>query len=96
MAEKNCPECANHCPADNLKCGRGARYFGIRQEEKEPQASSNEDHVIILLRRCGHHLHHNVGHGSNSASLENVLTPEEKSTLESLLQKCLEHWQNQK
>ncbi len=23
----NCPQCENHCPADDLRCGRGRRYF---------------------------------------------------------------------
>lgn len=50
---------------------------------------NENDKVIILLRKCGHYLHHNVGHGENvdSAKLLETLSDEEKEVLISLLEK---------
>lgn len=90
---KNCPECDNHCPVEDLKCKKGAEHFGVPLKEKDISMLPAEERIIVLLRKCGHHLHHNVGRGADTASLVNVLSEEEKSSLEALLQKCLKHWQ---
>ncbi len=29
----------------------------------ENKSAELEDSVVVLMRRCGHHLHHNVGKG---------------------------------
>ena len=42
----------------------------------------------MLLRRCGHDLHHSEGGADLSA-----LTREERGELARLLQKCLDSWQ---
>lgn len=94
MAEKTCPQCENHCPADALKCGRGAKYFGVQQQEKSIGSMTTDERILDLLRRCGHHLHHNAGHDTDAAALVSVLTTEEKTSLETILQKCLRHWQS--
>lgn len=93
MMEKNCPECENHCPADALKCGRGAKYFGTQHQEKDESTLTAEERILSLLRKCGHYLHHNAGHDVDAAVLIGMLTGEEKSELEAILQKCLKHWQ---
>ena len=94
--EKNCPQCENHCPVDDLKCGEGRSYFGV---EKAPRQGARperpEERMIVLLRKCGHFLHHSVGRDSNVTALVNALSAEERATLEALLEKCLEKWQNQ-
>ena len=30
---RNCPQCENYCPEDDLRCGRGRRYFSEDGEE---------------------------------------------------------------
>lgn len=32
QSTETCPLCANHCPADDLKCGRGHGYFERERE----------------------------------------------------------------
>lgn len=92
MTERTCPQCKNHCPADALKCGRGAEYFGGR--EGDSSSLTAEERILVLLRRCGHHLHHNAGRDASADRLIGMLTAEEKASLEAILQKCLQHWQS--
>lgn len=94
MREKTCPQCENHCPADALKCGRGMNYFGVQRRERDINSMSTEERLLVLLRGCGHHLHHNAEHDTNADALVGMLTAEEKASLEAILQKCLQHWQN--
>lgn len=95
--EKNCPCCDRHCPADQLHCNRGREHFGLPLEEERGghghgghggHGHPNEDPLIMLLRRCGHDLHHSEGGADLSA-----LTREERGELARLLQKCLDSWQ---
>lgn len=78
--ENTCPCCGRHCPQDDLHCSRGRAYFGL---EEAPA----EDGVLMLLRKCGHLLHH------GGVQSTDVLTAEEKTVLEGLLQKLLDSWQ---
>lgn len=94
MAEKICPQCENHCSVDALRCGKGAKYFGIQHQERDISSMTIDERILVLLRRCGHHLHHNAGHDTNDAALVDILTAEEKTSLEVILQKCLRHWQS--
>ena len=50
--------------------------------------------TMVALRKCGHYLHHNAGpkSGLDEETLLAVLSDEEKETLASLLEKCLENW----
>lgn len=89
--EKTCPHCEKHCTVDNLRCHNGREYFGIK-EERHP--AYPEEKMIALLRKCGHYLHHNVGRNGDVAPLLSALSPEERSTLEALLEKCLNNWMN--
>ena len=57
-----------------------------------PAEEKKEEKLIVLLRRCGHFLHHSAG-TEDTASLLNALTTEERATLEGLLEKCLAHWE---
>lgn len=54
-----------------------------------------DDAAIIMLRKCGHFLHHSVGKDSAKTNEELLvkLTDDEKKALVELLQKCLESWQ---
>lgn len=100
-----CPCCGNHCPAEALQCGKGRNYFeaspeerehfhaGRRHHEREEADKTMEGRVIALLRRCGHHLHHNAGRGADSAQLLSFLSEEEKESLAALLEKCVKSWQ---
>lgn len=95
--ENICPCCDNHCPADNLRCRRGREHFGIKDEgagHHEHRPMHPEEKIIVLLRKCGHYLHHNAGRGGDTAPLLNALTADERNTLEVLLEKCLESWEN--
>lgn len=112
MEKRTCPQCENHCSADALKCGKGAKYFGtqrqgseigmrhqeretgMRYQERESSSMTTEERILVHLRRCGHHLHHNAGHDTDAAALFDMLTAEEKASLEVILQKCLQRWQS--
>lgn len=87
---KNCPCCERHCDQSSLQCPRGEAHFGMSRED---HPEGREENVIILLRKCGHFLHHNAGHDADVSRLENVLTEEEKSVLKTLLKKCLNGWE---
>ena len=54
-----------------------------------------EEKALVLLRQCGHYLHHSAAHGEGSAALLSVLSAEEKASLEALLQKCLDAWKTE-
>ena len=88
--EKNCPCCDKHCPVEMLSCGEGRRHFGMEDARREGAA---EERMIVLLRRCGHFLHHSMGPGANAAALTEALSADERATLEALLEKCLKHWE---
>lgn len=94
--EKNCPCCENHCSVEHLGCPTGKEHFGIKDAERPHPAGQPEraeDKVIVLLRKCGHFLHHNVGRDGDTASLLEGLPPQEREELARLLEKCLENWQ---
>lgn len=102
-AEKTCPECHNHCPSDQLRCPKGMEYFGIEPKKGQPffgnfggdlSSMAAEDAVIMLMRKCGHYLHHNVGHRekTNNKELLSTLTEEEIKELAKLLEKCTQNW----
>ena len=98
-----CPCCDRHCHKDDLHCHRGRKYFGLEEKNQEQrpehpqsqeQPKNEEEKIILLLRKCGHFLHHNVGQGGDTAVLLQGLSPEEKTTLSTLLEKCSNNWQN--
>lgn len=93
---QNCPCCDNHCPKDQLGCSTGRQHFGI-EEPKHAHAAghpaNSDDTLIVLLRKCGHFLHHNIGRDGDTAPLLNALSPDERKTLEALLEKCIKNWQ---
>lgn len=93
-----CPHCENHCSEDEIRCRRGAGYFG-----NEPQGAhkghegrgghdsqfdlknaTTEDKILLSMRKCGHYLHHG---GHENVDFLNALSDEEKQTLLSLLEK---------
>ncbi len=94
IEETVCPVCGNRCPAERLRCPRGMKYFGVKPVEKDISAMSADEAVIHLMRKCGHHLHHNVGHNGadDSGALLSVLSNDEKRTLIELLKKCVDSW----
>ena len=63
MTTENCPMCQNHCPKENLRCGRGREYFNENKHQEDynntSEHSSIKEQVIFDMRRCGHFLHHN-------------------------------------
>ena len=76
---------------------RQRAYFGAADGSRAPAdhapaEEKKEEKLIVLLRRCGHFLHHSAG-TEDTASLLNALTTEERATLEGLLEKCLAHWE---
>lgn len=97
--DKVCPCCNRHCPVDALSCPRGRQHFHLTEGGEgrppfgEPHDGQEEENAIMLLRKCGHFLHHSVGHGGDADALLSAFTPEERATLEALLKKCLAAWQ---
>lgn len=103
--ENTCPCCGRHCPADDLHCDRGREHFGGEGESRGPHGahashgphgpheSRPEEKALMLLRKCGHFLHHSGDAAGNPARLFSVLTEEERLQLETLLEKCLNSWQ---
>lgn len=108
--EKNevCPCCGRHCPADDLHCPRGRAHFGLENSESHEEHGGHnhgydnanmtiDDKVITMLRKCGHHLHHNVSRdGTDNGQLLNFLSEDEKKQIIGLLKKCLQGWDNEK
>lgn len=95
----NCPLCPNHCPVEELHCGRGRAYFANLNGEAADQPMNTERHehgerhhehehghhhhphmeidenssLEMLLRACGHRLHHGMPggpHGSQEHLLQ--------------------------
>lgn len=101
MAEVlKCPFCGNHCPQDRLMCGRGRRYFSAQEQENGAHIEHGQEHhrengagcddeIVLMLRKCGHFLHHS---GKQDAAVRS-LTKEERETLLKLLEKCYAEWQ---
>ena len=99
--EKNCPWCPNHCDVDRLSCGRGREYFKSSSNEevsksnhhfeKDESSMTEDEKVLLKLRKCGHYLHHS----ENPIDL-NFLEEEEKQNLVAILSKCLENWESKK
>lgn len=83
MNKETCPICHNHCPKDNLGCGRGIEYFSNQGDNTS--SSSLDEQIIMDLRRCGHLLHHN--RDLNTDELLSNITKEEKEKLHELLSK---------
>ncbi|MGN0564809.1 MAG: hypothetical protein ACI4LH_08720 [Candidatus Heritagella sp.] len=92
--ENNCPCCGRHCPREDLHCPRGGEYFGMKTGVPGGAGDIPQEKAILLLRKCGHFLHHSAGQGG-AAPLLDALTGEEKKTLETLLEKCLKSWQGE-
>lgn len=106
MEETNCPMCGQHCPVDELQCGRGRNHFQqggeghrhderprMAREEQDISAMAPDEALMLLLRRSGHYLHHNVGHGqADTQQLFGALSPEEQRQLAALLDKCTRAW----
>lgn len=83
MNEERCPGCHNHCPKDNLGCGRGQEYFNNQNNSSEPKTLSEQ--VIMDLRKCGHLLHHNKDLNTNQ--ILSSFSEEELDELHKLLSK---------
>lgn len=93
--EERCPCCDRHCPAEQLSCPRGQAHFSAGDKgsgHRTARPVREDEKMIVLLRKCGHFLHHNVGMDGDTAPLVNALCPEERAALEALLEKCLESW----
>lgn len=62
--------------------------------ERDLSSMAVEDAIIMLMRKCGHHLHHNVGPGKKVSSKEllSALSEEEMKELVKLLEKCIQNW----
>ncbi|MGN1346780.1 MAG: hypothetical protein ACI4V1_08335 [Eubacteriales bacterium] len=73
---------------------RDREHFG-REDGRPGPEGRTEERMLVLLRECGHFLHHNVGPKADVQPLVDALTPEERAELEALLQKCLEAWRGQ-
>lgn len=58
------------------------------------EQTSVDSQVVVALRKCGHHLHHNANRASGvtDEALLSALTEDEKKTLYDLLEKCLQSW----
>ncbi|MDD6077577.1 MAG: hypothetical protein SPI26_04505 [Oscillospiraceae bacterium] len=48
--------------------------------------------MILLMRKCGHYLHHHGADASGEALLS-ALSEAEKNELIALLEKCMQNWQ---
>ena len=89
--ENVCPCCGKHCPSDSLSCGRGRAYFGSGNERPR-QGGNIKDKTVALLLECGHTLHHGLWEKAESQDILAFLSSDEKSELNTLLQKCIAHW----
>lgn len=98
MEQKYCDQCENHCPADDLHCGKGRRYFGVESKEGEDRGhgpfQGKAEGPIGRLRQCGHMLHHGMTSGNDD--LLSALSEQERAELERLLGKLVEDWESRK
>ncbi|MGN1116416.1 MAG: hypothetical protein ACI4TH_07605 [Candidatus Ornithomonoglobus sp.] len=92
-----CPGCGRHCPVDDLHCPRGRQLLGIegaadeRGHRGHHDSGAEQDETILLMRKCGHYLHHSAG-PTASGDLLSFLSESEKASLTALLKKCIENW----
>lgn len=91
MNIENCPNCPNHCPKDNLGCGRGRAYFNLEEKEIQEPKTLNEQ-VIADIRKCGHILHHN--RDINVDETLSSFTEEELKEMHELLSKFYQNINN--
>lgn len=100
MNNQNCNQCENNCPVDALKCGRGRRLFGVEASEGRNFSGSRgthgprfekTDNPVLLLRQCGHMLHHGAIGGDDLLS---ALNEDEKKELTRLLTALVNDWQS--
>lgn len=95
MEKQYCDQCENHCPEDNLQCGRGRRHFGLESSEGGEGRHGHRQELpsgpIGLLRQCGHLLHHGGAAGDNLLA---ALNEQEQAELERLLEKLLSDWKS--
>ena len=105
--EQFCHQCDNHCPVDALQCGRGRKYFGVTDGDHdhgydgEHMHEHSHDHgrgcvhkqldgLAGLLHQSGRFVHHA---DLEDGELFQVLSDEEKATLQALLEKLSADWQ---
>ena len=83
-----CTQCPNHCPKNDLHCGRGRAYFANLEGGKMPKDFAPHEHFFEEGRRPrrghGPHDHHREGHGPHHPHPE----INENSSLETLLRAC--------
>ena len=80
--------CADYILRDRADCLRVFIHADMASRAKRIVEQYGQ-RAITLLRRCGHFLHHNP----EVAVLPEALTEQERTQLESLLEKCLTLWQ---
>lgn len=85
---QTCPQCDNHCPVDDLRCGRGRKYFNVTEDGHTH--SHPKGGLPGLLHQCGRFVRHTDMHEDE---LFQALTDEEKATLQALLDKLSADWQ---
>lgn len=76
MEQEKCPCYPNHCPLDDLNCGKGREYFSRRDNNTE---KTTNEKVIMELLRCGHLLHHN-----RNANIDKLLSDFKEEELDKL------------
>lgn len=84
MNTESCPCCPNHCPKDNLGCGKGRAHFNNQNDNSLEPRTLNEQ-VIMDLKKSGHLLHHN--RDLDTTKLLSNFSEEELNELHKLLSK---------
>lgn len=102
VKENNCPCCPNNCSKEELRCGKGYKYFNIEMNDTNHQKNNfkkkvhelmKEDNITGLLMQC----FHKIMQSSNDISKDqifDVLTDTEKDTLRFLLKKVNQNQSN--
>lgn len=90
---ENCTQCGNHCPASELKCGRGKAYYARLRNGEEFQC---ENETVNMLVKCAQGAQHFANmrkqKGQDPDGLLSALTEEEQVQLLALLKKQQDHW----
>ncbi len=101
--EEKCPCCGNHCPKDDLQCGRGKRYFegGANSVERYERGPGGHNERGLGGGHRGapegedkvitllRRCGHTLHHGGDGEKMLSNLSEEEKVHLGSLLEKLL-------
>lgn len=91
MNENNnevCKQCENLCPLDELKCGKGRKYYNSAKSQKESSkefgVNPPQVDLLSLMDQCGHFLYHRKGEKRGQGKILKFLSDNPEMTQKEL------------